>query len=135
LGLVACGSDEVVAQMPACDSQDVLELTTEILKEEAKSQLFFAMLKKAGKPAEDLPYKKAVELRGRSEELGKVIDIVDEAVEKKNMKYYDINMDNQDTAEKKVWCKADMKAEKGTKMAINYIAQFVGDDVEVEVVF
>ncbi|TMP36529.1 hypothetical protein [Pseudoalteromonas rubra] len=133
--LTACGSDEPSTELPQCDDDDVMELVHDIVKEEAKSQLFNVMLTQAGKSGE-ITYERAVEVKGRSADLAKVLDAVDEAIEQQDLRYSDIAQSSRDVSLQKIWCSASMMSPGGQKPAIiNYTALYEGDDVEVLVTF
>ncbi len=134
IGLSACGSDENLVGTPTCEEQDVIDLTDEIVKDELKSQLFEAMLEKAGKSGQ-ITYEKALEVRGRSKELDKVIDLVNGAVNEKEANYADIETTDEDASMQKAWCSAKVSSGGAPATTITYTAQYIKDQVYVEVEF
>ncbi|TMP42371.1 hypothetical protein CWB96_21580 [Pseudoalteromonas citrea] len=134
IALTACGSDNQVDTNPLCDDDDVIELVDEIVKDEAKSQLFEVMLKKAGKSGE-ITYQQAVDVAGRSAELDGVIALVNETIDQQQLIYSNISMSEQDLDQHKVWCSAGMGAEGKKPAIINYTALHTAEDVEVYVTF
>lgn len=128
MGLAACGGSE----LPLCDEQDVVDLMDEIVRDEAKSQLFNMMLKKAGKEGE-ITFEKAVELKGRSDVLDQAVEQVEQMVEAKNIEFYDFEKKSENKDKEKVWCKAVMKGDGGEGTPVDYTAYYEDDTLWVSV--